>query len=1347
LVADLRGRPVSAPHSSLIRKKHQGEPMNLDSILQASLPSIPVNDKPVGPTLIIGLGGTGKEVLLRLRRMIVERYGSLSHLPFLRFMHLDTDKNQTASEQYDLRAADDPLYREVQFTNSERIDLTIAGGTGKYVEHLNNYPQIKRWFPSGGKIAQLGDLHEGAGQVRIASRLGFFDTSNHQRITVSLEQARRELSDAAILQEAARYGFDFNAGTTRVVIVASLAGGTGSGTFLDTGFLVRRYFPEAERVGILLLPAFFSGYAGGERVRANGYAALMELNHYTFGHSFVAEWDGHEAKRMVPPPFSSTYLIDGRNEAGLVISSGGKEYDAYRMVAEVLFQDYSIGAFAGMKRATRINLEQFNLNVYTHNFLNEALHKDHDANHKSIVGDSYPCRFGSFGLATISFPTERVQNACACRLASKILDYWQKSILDDPLEHLFTKFLADEHVRCAQGRYERSDGGGVLDHTDIEDALTIHDAGSGRTFDNYLWNKAQTLRADLQATPKGEKAACLAARRADLDQFFAHEDSDNPDEWGIGVRLLDTNMRLYLDRVKTAIEAKATEMSDNPQYGVNYTLSLLREMKALLRNDNFRYMRYFDQQMPQWVERVQYFGNALDQLQMDVARHEAELLFRHADLQRDYEKLVADDGEEDRGLFFNHFQARVGKQIAKRGRWICDELDLFLGPDHPGAEGLLGRYYDLLVGFARVKEHLQQKETYFIKPDKSELTISLYRDGDVDEWYRTWIGESASEIHTLKAVGSTILTEVFEVEGVTAALEKIQRTPAETVEKMMLAKCRAYVAAQRKQPEALTMLFDASRINERERNEKVRHAYRLSKVWLAPSEQGTEHTGLPPVKTEQRPCLIGFDDAGNVQRVTQFKEIVRNAQTPGDSSLNFQNIGEQHRGMIVFYQELAGVPAFYPSSVTAPLGLRAAYNAFPEKEELHTDKNRFQFGDLIPKQVAEARQYADSLQAFVLSRVLGLLNIHPLPNDGDQLVFRYGYTRMNGLIIEDINLGGEANAVDYLYRDKRSEHLTHRRWLLQKIEKTIQTLREQKKLAVYRLLIDFYMKKVYPPRDLDQSGLAALTITQYSPEYAVLHQASEKLTQIVGDEAEQTQFRRQFRAIAGKDLGDDLTYQDYRDALAPYCKIAGKYADRSEDAVVYQALEWRDVYALDLAKIDKSVAKEPVAPLPRPATPVVPIDRRLVGERPCPSCAKPIDQRATFCTHCKTTVARHVACPHCQEARVPDDLELCWKCGLRMRQDEPVDCPQCFSWQGYEEQYPCPLCGYDPKTGPALPAAGSPILTVADQKAAVAGDNGTSAHAAPPAPPAAMLVQCSICYSNVAPGTRCSACGNSLEVA
>lgn len=30
----------------------------------------------------------------------------------------------------------------------------------------------------------------------------------------------------------------------------------------------------------------------------------------------------------------------------------------------------------------------------------------------------------------------------------------------------------------------------------------------------------------------------------------------------------------------------------------------------------------------------------------------------------------------------------------------------------------------------------------------------------------------------------------------------------------------------------------------------------------------------------------------------------------------------------------------------------------------------------------------------------------------------------------------------------------------------------------------------------------------------------------------------------------------------------------------------------------------------------------------------------------------------------------------RMRKEEQIDCPQCFSWRGYEDEYPCPNCGF-----------------------------------------------------------------------
>ena len=50
------------------------------------------------PTVIVGLGGTGKEILIKIRRMIVEQYGSLDALPIVSFLHIDTEQNAKVSE-------------------------------------------------------------------------------------------------------------------------------------------------------------------------------------------------------------------------------------------------------------------------------------------------------------------------------------------------------------------------------------------------------------------------------------------------------------------------------------------------------------------------------------------------------------------------------------------------------------------------------------------------------------------------------------------------------------------------------------------------------------------------------------------------------------------------------------------------------------------------------------------------------------------------------------------------------------------------------------------------------------------------------------------------------------------------------------------------------------------------------------------------------------------------------------------------------------------------------------------------------------------------------------------------
>jgi predicted RNA-binding Zn-ribbon protein involved in translation (DUF1610 family) len=277
-------------------------------------------------------------------------------------------------------------------------------------------------------------------------------------------------------------------------------------------------------------------------------------------------------------------------------------------------------------------------------------------------------------------------------------------------------------------------------------------------------------------------------------------------------------------------------------------------------------------------------------------------------------------------------------------------------------------------------------------------------------------------------------------------------------------------------------------------------------------------------------------------------------------------------------------------------------------------------------------------------------------------------------------------------------------------------------------------------------GVANLTATQYSPEYAVLDVARTQLPNVVADEAEQQQLRNAIEGHRHKPIEEELTYEEFRSALLPYCKLAGEFPEQSATAVMLDRTEWREVLALDLSTIDKSQKKDQIKPIPHPTGQIVTPDKG-VGVRDCPNCGKSIDRRATFCIHCQKIVAQHVPCPNCQEPRVPDDLDFCWKCGLKMREEEKIECPRCFSWRGYENEFPCTVCGFDPKADPAQEAGGdasSPSDSATGQNAAGAGASHDPA-AAPPPEPSLPLVQCPTCYSMVEPGPRCSVCEGLLE--
>jgi hypothetical protein len=240
--------------------------------------SIDVNAAKVRPTLLIGVGGTGGNVLQRVRNWIVDEYGSIDQFPILRFLHLDTDERSSKDTSKD--ASKDPLYKKKEFVDNEWISLKV--NIAQFLD-VNNYPRLKPWFRPDQRLRDRGDLGQGAGQVRVASRLGFFYHYGINKIRPKLELMLKQLRsiDLNKLTHPDLRNLQLYTNTINVFVICSSAGGTGSGSFLDIGALLHT-MQGLETHLVLVLPEVFKNQ--DPRCVANGYAALTELNHYQYRH-------------------------------------------------------------------------------------------------------------------------------------------------------------------------------------------------------------------------------------------------------------------------------------------------------------------------------------------------------------------------------------------------------------------------------------------------------------------------------------------------------------------------------------------------------------------------------------------------------------------------------------------------------------------------------------------------------------------------------------------------------------------------------------------------------------------------------------------------------------------------------------------------------------------------------------------------------------------------------------------------------------------------------------------------------------------------------------------------------
>ncbi len=346
--------------------------------------------------LMVGLGGTGCQVVNRVRRRVFREGVENENRCFSRiaFAGFDTDKREAGKEGLPL------------VTLSR--DVTVG-------ELLKEHPEYEEWFPAEDPFLNARTMGRPSAAVRALGRLALEDALNRadsdDRPFRALDEAFETLRD------------NDKESSLVVIVISSLAGGMGSGIFIQAALLLRKLIREkfgdytadtALFRGLFILPDVFmpmmTGVDGASRVEAfsaDAYASLKELcamNRICFAYdageqgiqmAYGKLFDPRESGNIMP--YASVCLIGALNSLAQALPS----FSAYeRLAADIAY-----------------------MQVYSP--MANDLESEEDNRIRSTIVGSGRNIYGSCGASRIVYPRGDVVNYCVKRLmADNISETW-----------------------------------------------------------------------------------------------------------------------------------------------------------------------------------------------------------------------------------------------------------------------------------------------------------------------------------------------------------------------------------------------------------------------------------------------------------------------------------------------------------------------------------------------------------------------------------------------------------------------------------------------------------------------------------------------------------------------------------------------------------------------------------------------------------------------------------------------------------------------------------------------------------------------------------------------------------
>lgn len=298
-------------------------------------------------TILIGLGGTGIQTLDYVKGVITNRLDP-TWSSYVGFLGIDTDATELSHAKY---------------LKQEEMVLTTRPGAENRKVNPMAYPQAWRRFADPKAMANVPDMNgKGASRKRLVGRLKIHDRDTVGAVDMEIVQKLANLK--AKLTGVSSY---------EVFVIGSVSGGTCSGGFLEMPALIRRAFGDADLhiYAMLYLPDTLTSLdpAGAADLKANGYAALKELNYY----QGIA----------MRPGYNEKFGYNDPSAPELELAGGRPFFDIPYLIGTVS------GATANASRVARQNIAEFLISLLSEVTVVTRADADKDGNDKPFSTASF----------------------------------------------------------------------------------------------------------------------------------------------------------------------------------------------------------------------------------------------------------------------------------------------------------------------------------------------------------------------------------------------------------------------------------------------------------------------------------------------------------------------------------------------------------------------------------------------------------------------------------------------------------------------------------------------------------------------------------------------------------------------------------------------------------------------------------------------------------------------------------------------------------------------------------------------------------------------------------------------